>query len=279
MSRQHLTDLREEAQPHPRAYSFSGHGRVPVRIAPPRAFSHSSDRGGRRRSDLSGISCREPTYHRADSAPSRSHHELSLDDVASSRHSEMMHESWPRTAIRQYDESVERGHESWPRATMRPHDESSESWQQHYHGMDRAMYDPHSNIQSHPPRFHPIASDGVAAFDSYREADQVMMEVESVGSTHVAGRHGHWAQDDMDFETTHSRRGSIAGFLDSEHADAYSNHNQHQAQTSQVAAHQRNDSTVSATVIVAQLSSALSDTLHDDDNPFEPIPIGDTQQE
>lgn len=271
MSRQRLTTLREEPQVHPRASSFSGHERVPVREVPQRALSLSGGRGGGRHSARPNIPDSESLYHRADSAPARSSydHEMSMDEMASSRHDEKMdprHQSWPRAD--HYEERMDYGHESWPRR---------------YPASHHAIFNPPVAHQISPPQFHPVGPEDIAAVRSYPNTEAIMMEVENVSSGHHPEHHAPWSADDMDCESSHPpRRDSHSpqgeAFLPPTPSHAYASDNRYEIQPPHAPTHHRTDSIASATVIVAQLSSALSDTLPEDDNPFEPIPIGGKRQ-
>ena len=274
VSRHHLTSLREEH--HPRAYSFSGHNNsMPVRGAPSRALSLSSGRGGGRHSDLHNMAAyREHSFQRHDSAPRLPSHDLSEISPAVTRHDEAagMHESWPRASMRHRDERTDFGNDSWPARSRR--------------SPSQAMFEPpHHAYQAPPPplshtQFHPIAPEGVTAMKPiYSDTDEIMLEVENVQSEHFHDQHQHthWTVDAMECESSHSRRGSMVG--DTAYAPPSMDTGfpcREQCEIRSSPKHLRNDSTVTATVIVAQLSSALSDSLPEDDNPFEPIPLNST---
>jgi hypothetical protein len=257
----HLAVLREEVPT--RAFSFSGQA-PKTRGAPSRALSLSAGRGGGRINDGNDMPYSEPVYHRADSAPPRA-----FDQLLSQQHDERM------------DTRHEAGHDSWPGPRHRDEaadirrDPRHDSWPQPYSSSRAMFHPPPAGLQRPPPQFHPVGPEDLAALKSYPDNDEMMVDVERSQSQQIPS---HWSNTGMDVDMP-SRQGTdtshTGAHLASTQLNVFPPQCDFQPQNpGALAAHQRTSSSASATAIVAQLASAIPDTLGEDENPFEPIPIG-----
>ncbi|CAB9512606.1 Nitrilase family, member 2 [Seminavis robusta] len=277
VSRQHLTVLREDP-PHPRAFSFSGHTheRLAGREVRSRAMSLSAGGhfGDRNDVDLSAGGngpCHGEGFHRPDSAPGRYYGRgdaSSVDDLA---------EIDLRQGLGRRMESS--GHESWPQ-----HSRSQTT---------RTFFNPPASLYATQPQFHPVRAEDLAGHRTFQGNDALMTAVDNA---RVHGEPSHVAQwtnnsietevrasqqqgNDLQFPASFaSESPRIAYLQNSGGASMGGLYPSGSATTSNQppeGIHQRTDSTASATVIVAQLASALhQDSPNNDENPFEPIPLG-----
>jgi hypothetical protein len=264
VSWQQLTVLREETHHYPRAFSFSGHTQESPRLREVRSreswLCDGRDRGRfSGRSDAANLpldgdeSFRGDLFHRPHSAPGRHYDQISaVDDMAGidSRHG--------RRTESQY-------HESWP--------------QRFSANSSRRPYDTLASLQGSAPQFYPIQAEDVAAHGSFPDTDTIMAEVANVRVRGRPSQMTHWSEPKITSQasprmqypprpgvSSSSRRfPSPPPVLSPQQAPAI---------------HRRSDSTASATVIVAQLASAMhEEPLAQDDNPYEPIPLGGRSKE
>lgn len=261
VSRQQLTTLREE---HPRAYSFSGHSHEPRSRAASRALSLSSGHVGDRDSERSGGRLNDgrsdllygEQYYR-DSAPPLYHDDRSI--------------SGEELASFHQGERLDSRHESWP---------------QSYPGSHAAMFMPPAAFHASAPQFHPVGVNDVAAHRSYPDqmsyhnSEAIMTEVGRVRADNVSS---HWSNTgrEVDMQPL-GASSSVSHLADTRAYDAspgpatMAAYSSGKSRGSSDRAHQRDNSTVAASAIVAQLASSIKqETLEvGDENPFEPIPLG-----
>jgi hypothetical protein len=274
VSRQQLTVLREETPHYPRAFSFSGHTQASQRLREVRSrelplsygrdgghFGYPSDATNH---PLDGDeSFHGDLFHRRHSASGRHYDQpLSVDDMAGidARHGQRMDSQY---------------HESWPQ----PFSAYS----------SRALYDTQASLHASAPQFYPVQAEDVAAHSSFPDTDAIMAEVANVRVRGGPSQMTHWSEPNVASHSRAVKRPAVefpshraaSPRLQYPPSPGSARRFQQQPEPALVpqqalsAIHQRSDSTASASVIVAQLASAMhQEPLVQDDNPYEPIPLG-----